>query len=90
MPEIETLKSLGAKHVIEMGCGNGKFLDAASPYFKSLVGIDWAKAPNIRKVVDTHPNVRSIQADLLHSFPETEAADLLVSADFLSHHPKSN
>jgi hypothetical protein len=88
LSEIETLTGLGAKHVIEMGCGNGKFLDAASPYFESLIGIDWAKAPNIQTVVDTHRNVRFIQADLINSFPETEPADLLVSADFLEHLPK--
>jgi predicted TPR repeat methyltransferase len=86
--ELETLRRFTTGHVIELGCGNGKFLDAAAGAFDSLVGMDWAIAPNIKSVVEKHENVSFIQADLIDGFPDAGYADLLVSADFLEHLPR--
>lgn len=87
LPEIGTLKAYGALTVIEIGCGNGKFLSAAASSFHSLTGIDWARAPAMDGVLRSNRNVTFVQSDLIDGFPSVGYADLLVSADFLEHLP---
>jgi cyclopropane fatty-acyl-phospholipid synthase-like methyltransferase len=87
LSELETLKLYQARSVVEIGCGNGKFLSAASPHFEHITGIDWARAPAMDGILKEHANTAFIQADLIGSFPETPDFDLLLSADFLEHLP---
>ncbi|MGF6765494.1 cyclopropane fatty-acyl-phospholipid synthase-like methyltransferase [Paraburkholderia sp. GAS33] len=87
LTEIEALRLYGASTLIEIGCGNGKFLSAAANSFRLLTGIDWARAPAIDEVIRCNKNVTFIQSDLIAGFPPVEPADLLVSADFLEHLP---
>lgn len=87
LSEVDTLRLYGVSTLMELGCGNGKFLSAAAGSFKSLVGIDWARAPAIDGVLSKNRNVTFIQSDLIQGFPGAERADLLVSADFLEHLP---
>jgi len=85
LDELDTLRTFGAKTILELGCGNGRFLAAAAPHFERVYGCDWAKAPNITAVL-AKPNITFLRADLLQGMPPVEA-DLVVSADFLEHLP---
>ena len=85
--ELDTLRQFDANSIVELGCGNGKFLAAAAPYFRKIVGIDWARAPAIEGTLAAHPNTQFVQADLIDGFPEVGTFDLLLSADFLEHLP---
>jgi SAM-dependent methyltransferase len=87
LSELEALTKYGASSVIEIGCGNGKFLSAAAASFDSLIGIDWAHAPALDGILRQNANVRFVQADLIDGFPDVSSSDLLVSADFLEHLP---
>lgn len=87
LSELGTLKQYSASTLIELASGNGKFLEAASSSFQSIVGIDWARAPAIESVLQRNQNIRFVQADLMDGFPDVGVADLLVSADFLEHLP---
>lgn len=72
--------------VLEMGCGNGRFLELAAKAWKSVVGVDWARSSYLESVLKSHNNIQFIQTDVsvlkLH-----ESYDLIVSADFLEHLP---
>src|SRR5688572_31260416 len=37
------LKRPNLETVIEIGCGNGRFLRALAPYARKVIGIDWAR-----------------------------------------------
>lgn len=87
LSELDTLKLYPARSVVEIGCGNGKFLAAGAPHFERITGIDWAHAPTIDEILVSNANTRFIQADLIGSFPDTPNFDLLLSADFLEHLP---
>ena len=69
--------------VIEIGCGNGRFLREASKVARSVHGIDWA----ISSCMDgLPPNVTFSQADLLSE--PIPKADVLCSGDVLEHFPE--
>lgn len=87
LSELETLRLFQANQVVELGCGNGKFLAEGARHFAHITGIDWARAPAIDGILHTHSNTSFIQADLIESFPPTPQFDLLLSADFLEHLP---
>lgn len=87
LSELETLRQYPAQRVVELGCGNGKFLAAAAPYFEHITGIDWAHAPAIDGILAKNANTEFLQADLIDGFPPTQQFDLLLSADFLEHLP---
>ena len=71
------------KAVIEIGCGNGRFLREVSKIAKSAHGIDWAISP----CMDGLPsNVTFSQADLL--LQPIPSADVLCSGDVLEHFPE--
>ncbi len=71
------------KTVIEIGCGNGRFLREASKVAKSVHGIDWAISP----CMDGLPsNVTFSRTDLLSE--PIPKADVLCSGDVLEHFPE--
>ena len=90
VPELDTLRQFDARSVVELGCGNGKFLAAAANHFERIVGIDWARAPAIEATLAAHHNTRFFQADLIDGFPDVGTFDLLLSADFLEHLPTAS
>lgn len=85
--DLDIITAITRKSVCEVGCGNGKFLRAASTQCDRIVGMDWAKSPQHK---DNPENVTFIQADLSRGMP-TEAGpyDLICSADFLEHLPQA-
>lgn len=80
--DMPRLRTITGGVVCEIGCGNGKFLKAAAPYFQKLVAVDWAKSPQLENVPG---NIEFIQQDLSKGFDIDRQFDLMCSADFLEH-----
>ena len=80
--DLAYLAALRAKSVLELGCGNARFMRAMSTHCESITAIDWVETP----LISDEPlpsNARLIVSDVtLCDFPE---AELAVSADFLEH-----
>jgi cyclopropane fatty-acyl-phospholipid synthase-like methyltransferase len=89
--ELENIRTLAldAKSVLELGCGNGRFLELAAAIWPEVTGIDWAKSKHIDAVVTKHSNISFIQADVT-KIDIHKPYDLVVSADFLEHLPSEN
>lgn len=84
--DLEALKALGGNSLLELGCGNGRFLDMAAAHWSKVVGIDWARSPVLDDVLARNPGVSFVQGDIL-TWTTDETFDLVVSADFLEHLP---
>jgi SAM-dependent methyltransferase len=82
MDELESIREFGTQYLLELGCGNGRFLELAAPHFTHVYGCDWAKAPGVENI--KAENVTFLQADLSQSLPDV-LTDMIVSADFLEH-----
>jgi SAM-dependent methyltransferase len=82
--EIDRVTAFGAASVLEVACGNGRFLDRAAGLFERVYGCDWAVSPLLARVLSAHTNVAFFRTDLYHEVPPCRA-DLVVSADFLEH-----
>jgi cyclopropane fatty-acyl-phospholipid synthase-like methyltransferase len=39
LPELDALRALGGRSILEVGCGNGRFLELAAQHWESVVGI---------------------------------------------------
>jgi SAM-dependent methyltransferase len=80
LSEIPAILSIKPRSVLEIGCGNGRFLAAIRPHVESVIGVDWAKSPFIEAlgVADLF-----VQADITKdALPQ---ADIVCSADVLEH-----
>ncbi|WP_341909243.1 class I SAM-dependent methyltransferase [Polaromonas sp. YR568] len=88
LPEMEQLQRVTRRTdtVLELGCGNGRFLEAAANHWATVTGVDWAKSPHLEKVLHERHNVAFIQADV-STLELSQRYDLIVSADFLEHLP---
>lgn len=82
--ELPRLQEMGGGSILEVGCGNGLFLATAAPYWKEIVGLDWARSPVITDVLKSASNVSFVQADVT-TWKPNRVFDLVVSADFLEH-----
>ncbi|WP_439670927.1 class I SAM-dependent methyltransferase [Cupriavidus necator] len=86
LEEISSLRRIGGSSILELGCGNGLFLDVAANYWDTVVGLDWAVSPLIQNVLARHQNVSFVQRDAREYRP-AEKFDIVTSADFLEHLP---
>lgn len=84
LEEIDTVRAIGTGSLLELGCGNGKFLEGVSPFFATVTGVDWARSRLIDKLIQRLGNVRFEQADICQWVPNI-TYDVVVSADFLEH-----
>lgn len=83
LTEIDTLLRCRPKTLIEIGCGNGRFLRTVSSSVERVVGLDWARSPLLTELPH---NVRFQQSDLARD--RLPSSDLACSADVLEHlHP---
>jgi len=82
LPELLALRLSGAKTIVEVGCGNGRFLRAASEFAERVIGLDTAKSPLL---VNLPANVAFRQLDIVESAPPE--GDLVCSADVLEQIP---
>ena len=84
--ELGEIRKLGGAALLEVGCGNGRFLALAAAHYQKVVGCDWVESPLIREVLQAHPNVEFSRVNLLDpEFPLT--SEVLVSADVMEHLP---
>lgn len=84
--ELPLIRRLGGKHLMEIGCGNGKFIRAAAPYYCDIIGVDWVMAPGIDTLLNEHPKIQFVKADLTKDQLPAKV-DIIVSADVLEHLP---
>jgi predicted chitinase len=84
LEDLEIILSFKANSLLELACGNGKFLELCSSYFETIYGCDWAISPNIKSILEKFPNVNFFQVDLYKDLLPCKV-DLVVSADFLEH-----
>lgn len=87
--ELDLIKGIAGdvNSLLELGCGNGRFLEQAASVWPEVTGVDWAKSAYLNKLQATHKNIKFIQADI-STFEFEQKYDLIVSADFLEHLPK--
>lgn len=82
--EIDRLTTFETGSILELACGNGRFLELASSRFDHVYACDWAVSPVLSRVLAEHGNVTFFRTDLYEGRPACEA-ELVVSADFLEH-----
>ena len=81
VPYLAVFTGAGVQTLREIGCGNGAFLDAASPHIPLVIGVDWARSP----LLPQKPGIEFQQADITKvDLPEV---DVNCSADVLEHLP---
>lgn len=81
--ERERLLRCKPSTILEIGCGNGKFLRDVAAQVESVIGVDWAISP---LTTDLPPNAKVVKADIVKD--TVPSADLVCSADVLEHfHP---
>lgn len=78
LPEAPALRQAGAKTIVEIGCGNGRFLRAASEFAEQVIGVDTAESPLL---ADIPANARFERLDIVEN--ALPAGDLVCSADVL-------
>lgn len=78
--EIEAILSISPQSILEVGCGNGRFLAAVSGCVDRVIGIDWARSPILDEV---GASVTFEIADITRD--ELPKADVVCSADVLEH-----
>jgi len=84
LDDIDRIREFGAETVLELACGNGRFLELAASHFAHVYGCDWAVSPLSTRVVSARDNVSFFRTDLYRDLPPCRA-DVVVSADFLEH-----
>jgi len=85
--ELAFLKEWSTGSIIEAGCGNGRFLKAASSVFDTVTGCDWARSPILEDILRKNTDITFIQQDLIKETPDFCGFDIAASADFLEHIP---
>jgi len=80
LDQVEILKSVAPRTIVEIGCGNGRFLRAMAPYAIQVIGVDWARSPELADLPD---NVSVLRENVVTG--AIPAGDLICSADVLEH-----
>jgi trans-aconitate methyltransferase len=89
LDDLAHLAAAGGESIIEVGCGNGLFLERASQHWRRIVGVDWVRSESLDRVLANHPGIGFVQQDITELEVE-QRFDLLVSADVLEHlHPSA-
>jgi cyclopropane fatty-acyl-phospholipid synthase-like methyltransferase len=82
--ELPALRAIGGRSLVELGCGNGRFLAKAAKHWPEVTGVDWARSPVLDVLLRQQPRIRFVQQDITQlTLPRR--CDLLVSADVLEH-----
>jgi predicted SAM-dependent methyltransferase/2-polyprenyl-3-methyl-5-hydroxy-6-metoxy-1,4-benzoquinol methylase len=79
---LPALLKVRPHHLVEVGCGNGKFLRRAAPVIDRITGCDWVETPTLPL---SCPNVDFKQIDLTKD--DVPRGDIVCSADVLEHMP---
>lgn len=84
LDELPRLTAAGGTSIIEIGCGNGLFLERACRHWQQVMGVDWVRSAILDRVLNDNPVIRFVQQDIA-TFASDDRFDLLVSADVLEH-----
>jgi cyclopropane fatty-acyl-phospholipid synthase-like methyltransferase len=84
LDDLPRLTMAGGTSIIEVGCGNGLFLERASRHWPDVIGVDWVRSAVLERVLADNPRIRFLQEDIVE-FDTSRHFDLLVSADVLEH-----
>jgi SAM-dependent methyltransferase len=84
LDELPRLIAAGGTSILEVGCGNGRFLDQAARHWAEVVGVDWVRSAVLDEILGRNPGVRFLEQDVADLEVE-RPFDLVVSADFLEH-----
>lgn len=76
----DAIRSIQPRTVVEVGCGNGRFLRKISAQVPQVIGLDWARSPHLRELP---ANVEFRTTDVLKD--DLATGDICVSADVLEH-----
>lgn len=83
-----TPKDLGGKWILDVGCGAGRFLDAASQSEGQVVGVDISSAIDAAKAnLEGRENVHFVQASIYDLPFRTGAFDLVYCIGVIQHTP---
>lgn len=87
--ELDFIKKIAGdtNSVLELGCGNGRFLELAAGIWQDVTGVDWAVSGYLDNLLRMHENIKFVHADIA-TLKFQQKYDLIVSADFLEHLPK--
>jgi SAM-dependent methyltransferase len=78
--EMDAILSARPASVLEVGCGNGRFLSAVKDRVDRVVGVDWAASPILEELgLSDHFEQRDI------TWEDLPKVDLVCSADVLEH-----
>jgi SAM-dependent methyltransferase len=80
LDQVAIVKDVAPRTIVEIGCGNGRFLRAVAPYATQVIGVDWAHSPEL---VDLPDNVSVLRENVVTG--AVPAGDLICSADVLEH-----
>jgi SAM-dependent methyltransferase len=80
LDQVEIVTRIAPRTIVEIGCGNGRFLRAVAPYAAQVIGVDWAHSPEL---VDLPDNVRVLRVNVAAG--AVPAGDVICSADVLEH-----
>jgi hypothetical protein len=80
LDQVETVTRIAPRTIVEIGCGNGRFLRAVAPYAAQIIGVDWAHSPEL---VDLPDNVSVLRTNVVTG--AVPAGDVICSADVLEH-----
>ena len=80
LDQVPVLRRPNLGTVIEIGCGNGRFLRAMALHARTVIGVDWALSPELTGLPD---NVQLLRLDIVTG--QLPMGDLICSADVLEH-----
>jgi hypothetical protein len=80
LDQLEIVTRIAPRTIVEIGCGNGRFLRAVAPYATQVIGVDWAHSPEL---VDLPDNVSVLRVNVVTG--AVPAGDVICSADVLEH-----
>jgi SAM-dependent methyltransferase len=80
LDQLPAISSMPLSTVVEIGCGNGRFLRAVAPYARQVIGVDWAQSPEL---LNLPANVEVQRVDVAAA--PVPCGDLICSADVLEH-----
>src|SRR4029453_16527658 len=52
LDQLHIRQSVNSHTVVEIGCGNGRFLRAIAPRAAKVFGVDWAQSPELSNLPD--------------------------------------
>jgi hypothetical protein len=82
LPYLSVFADARIRTLREVGCGNGAFLQAASQHIPFVIGVDWARSPQL----PSDAGIVFIQSDITKGIMSPRV-DVNCSADVLEHLP---